>query len=111
MIPLRFARSSPIYFAEGLEDPLLIAHGMIDTNVHFQDVVRLAQRLIELGKEDWEMAVYPVEGHGFSEPSSWTDEYRRILLLIEKNSRAIQGMTLKFSVIRDGSAIRNLGVE
>ena len=81
---LAFARSSPIYFAEGLEDPLLIAHGMIDTNVQFQDVVRLAQRLIELGKEEWEMAVYPVEGHGFREPASWTDEYRRILLLIEK---------------------------
>ncbi len=79
---LAYARSSPIYFAEGLADPLLIAHGMIDTNVHFQDVVRLAQRLIALGKEDWELAVYPVEGHGFDEPESWADEYRRILELI-----------------------------
>src|SRR5690606_17537085 len=50
-----YRRSSPIYFAEGLRAPLLIAHGMVDTNVHFQDVVRLAQRLIELGKTDWEM--------------------------------------------------------
>lgn len=80
---LAYRRSSPIFFAEGLEDPLLIAHGMIDTNVHFQDVVRLAQRLIELGKTDWEMAVYPVENHGFSRPDSWTDEYRRILKLFE----------------------------
>ncbi len=79
---LAFARSSPIYFAEGLEDPLLIAHGMVDDNVHFQDVVRLAQRLIELGKEDWEMAVYPIEAHGFTEPASWADEYRRILKYI-----------------------------
>lgn len=82
-----YRQSSPIYFAEGLEDPLLIAHGMVDTNVHFQDVVRLAQRLIELGKEDWEMAVYPVEGHGFDEPSSWTDEYSRILKIFEENLR------------------------
>lgn len=82
---LAFVRSSPIYFAEGLQDPLLIAHGMVDTNVHFQDVVRLAQRLIELGKEDWEMAVYPVENHGFVEPTSWTDEYRRILEYIERS--------------------------
>lgn len=81
---LAFARSSPIYFAEGLQDPLLIAHGMVDTNVQFQDVVRLAQRLIELGKTGWEMAVYPIEGHGFTEPASWTDEYRRILELIEE---------------------------
>ena len=80
-----YRRSSPIYFAEGLEDPLLIAHGMVDTNVHFSDVVRLAQRLIELGKSGWEMAVYPVENHGFVEPSSWTDEYRRILDLFERH--------------------------
>ncbi len=79
--PIAYKRSSPIYFAEGLKGNLLIAHGMIDTNVHFQDVVRLAQRLIELKKDNWEMAVYPVEGHGFIEPSSWTDEYKRILKL------------------------------
>ena len=82
---LAIARSSPIYYAEGLEDPLLICHGVVDTNVHFQDVVRLSQRLIELGKENWEMAIYPVEDHGFVEPSSWTDEYRRILKLFEEH--------------------------
>jgi dipeptidyl aminopeptidase/acylaminoacyl peptidase len=81
---LAFRRSSPIYFAEGLSDPLLIAHGMVDTNVEFQDVVRLAQRLIELRKQNWEMAVYPVEDHGFVRPDSWTDEYRRILELFER---------------------------
>jgi dipeptidyl aminopeptidase/acylaminoacyl peptidase len=82
---LAYARSSPIYYAEGLSKPLLICHGMVDTNVHYQDVVRLAQRLIELGKEEWELAVYPVEGHGFEEPSSWTDEYRRILELFNRH--------------------------
>jgi dipeptidyl aminopeptidase/acylaminoacyl peptidase len=81
---LAYRRSSPIFLAEGLRDPLLIAHGMIDTNVQFQDVVQLAQRLIELGKTDWEMAVYPVEDHGFTRPSSWTDEYRRILELFDR---------------------------
>lgn len=79
--PIAYRRSSPIYFAEGLKGNLLIAHGMLDVNVHFQDVVRLSQRLIELGKDNWEMAVYPVEDHGFVEPSSWTDEYKRILKL------------------------------
>lgn len=81
--PIAYQRSSPIYFAEGLEGHLLIAHGMVDTNVHFQDVVRLAQRLIELGKDNWEMALYPVENHGFTTPSSWTDEYKRIFKLFE----------------------------
>jgi dipeptidyl aminopeptidase/acylaminoacyl peptidase len=73
-----YKKSSPIYFAEGLKGALLICHGMVDTNVHFQDTVRLVQRLIELRKENWELAVYPVEDHGFVEPTSWADEYRRI---------------------------------
>ncbi|MFT7269883.1 MAG: dipeptidyl aminopeptidase/acylaminoacyl peptidase [Roseivirga sp.] len=85
--PKAYKRSSPIYFAEGLQGNLLIAHGMVDTNVHFQDVVRLAQRLIELGKDNWEMALYPVENHGFSTPSSWTDEYKRIFKLFETTLR------------------------
>ena len=77
-------KSSPVYFADGLKDRLLICHGMVDDNVHFQDVVRLSQRLIELGKENWELAVYPVESHGFVEASSWTDEYKRIYRLFEE---------------------------
>ena len=86
-----YKRSSPIYFAEGLRGALLICHGMVDTNVFFQDSVRLAQRLIELRKENWELAVYPVENHGFTEATSWADEYKRILNLFEKNLRRIEG--------------------
>jgi dipeptidyl aminopeptidase/acylaminoacyl peptidase len=81
---LAYARSSPIYHAEGLKGNLLILHGMIDRNVQFQDVVRLSQRLIELKKENWELSVFPVEGHGFLESSSWSDEYRRIFKLFEE---------------------------
>ena len=80
-----YRKSSPIYFAEGLKGALLICHGMVDVNVHFQDSVRLAQRLIELRKENWELAVYPVEDHGFVEETSWADEYKRILNLFENN--------------------------
>jgi dipeptidyl aminopeptidase/acylaminoacyl peptidase len=56
---------------------------MVDVNVHVQDVIRLQQRLIELGKDNWEVALYPMEDHGFVEPSSWTDEYKRILKLFD----------------------------
>ena len=82
--PIAYRQSSPIYFADGLQGYLLMCHGMVDVNVHFQDIVRLSQRLIELGKDNWELAVYPVEDHGFVEPSSWTDEYKRILKLFEE---------------------------
>ncbi|MCS3795831.1 prolyl oligopeptidase family serine peptidase [Niastella sp. OAS944] len=80
---IAYRRSSPINFAAGLQDHLLICHGMIDVNVHFQDVVRLSQRLIELGKDNWELSIYPMEDHGFIEPESWTDEYKRIFRLFE----------------------------
>ena len=84
---IAYRKSSPIYHAEGLQDNLLILHGMIDDNVEFQDVVRLAQRLIELGKDNWEFAVFPLERHGFVEPSSWTDEYKRIYKLFWETLR------------------------
>ncbi len=80
---IAYYRSSPINFAAGLKGHLLMCHGMVDVNVHFQDIVRLSQKLIELGKDNWELAVYPVEDHGFVEPSSWTDEYKRIFKLFE----------------------------
>ena len=83
--PDAYRRSSPIYFAQGLKGALLICHGMVDTNVEFADTVRLVERLIELHKDNWNLAVYPVENHGFVRPSSWADEYKRILALFERN--------------------------
>jgi len=82
-----YRASSPIYFADGLKGRLLILHGMVDTNVFFQDSVRLIQRLIELRKENWSVAPYPVESHTFTEETSWADEYRRILGMFEETLR------------------------
>tara|TARA_B110000967_G_scaffold94736_1_gene97352 strand:- start:56 stop:814 length:759 start_codon:yes stop_codon:yes gene_type:complete len=81
---LAFQKSSPIYFADNLKDNLLMLHGVMDDNVQFQDVVRLSQRFIELKKENWELALFPVEGHGFKQATSWYNEYKRILKLFEE---------------------------
>ncbi len=80
-----YKQSSPIYFAGGLKGALLICHGMVDTNVNFQDTVRLVEKLIELRKENWSVAPYPVEDHGFEREASWADEYKRILKLFVDN--------------------------
>jgi dipeptidyl aminopeptidase/acylaminoacyl peptidase len=82
--PEAYERSSPIEFAAGLTKPLLICAPMLDDNVFFQDTVRLVQRLIELEKTNFETALFPVEPHGFREPSSWLNEYRRIYDLFER---------------------------
>ena len=81
---MAYRKSSPIYFANGLKGNLLMLHGMIDQNVNYQDIIRLSQKLIELHKENWELASYPVEDHGFEQASSWTDEYKRIFKLFEQ---------------------------
>ncbi|HSG50778.1 MAG TPA: prolyl oligopeptidase family serine peptidase [Rheinheimera sp.] len=83
--PIAYQRSSPIYFTQGLKKPLLINAPMVDDNVFFQDVVRLVQRLSEQENINFETAIYPVEPHGFRQPSSWLDEYRRIYKLFEQN--------------------------
>ena len=86
--PTAYELSSPIYYAGAFPNkPLLIAHGMQDSNVHVQDSIKLQQRLIELKKENFELALYPLDQHGFKYPSSWLDEYRRIYKLFEDHVR------------------------
>ena len=81
--PEAYRASSPIEYAAGLQDHLLIAHGMIDDNVFFKDSVDLVQKLIELRKDNWSIAPYPLERHGFTRADSWLDEYKRVLKLFE----------------------------
>ncbi|WP_116365321.1 S9 family peptidase [Parahaliea mediterranea] len=83
--PEAYQRSSPINHVAGLKNPLLIASGMQDDNVFFQDSVLMVQRLLELKKPDFEMAIYPLDPHGFVNAESWLDEYRRIFRLMENN--------------------------
>ncbi|MBV6785922.1 prolyl oligopeptidase family serine peptidase [Xanthomonas campestris pv. uppalii] len=82
--PEAYKISSPINYAEGLRDHLLIAHGMIDDNVFFKDSVDMTQKLIELHKDNWQVAPYPLERHGFTRADSWLDEYKRILELFNE---------------------------
>ncbi|MGI8495355.1 MAG: prolyl oligopeptidase family serine peptidase, partial [Pyrinomonadaceae bacterium] len=84
--PEGYKRSSPISYAENLKKPLLILHGLVDDNVPAQDSVQLVEKLIRLEKTPYfESMFYPAESHGFTRPSSWTDEYTRILTFFEKH--------------------------
>jgi len=73
-----YRQSSPIYYADKLQDRLLIMGGLVDDNVHLQDSWRLMERLIELKKTGWDIIIYPVEGHGFVEEYSRRDYYYRM---------------------------------
>ena len=78
-----YRRSSPIYYAEGLRDHLLIEHGLVDDNVHFQDAARLVQRLIELGKE-FDVMYYPAEPHTVQTEASRLDQSRRAIRFFDR---------------------------
>lgn len=82
--PEAYRTSSPVYYAEGLEDALLITHGLVDDNVHFQDAAQIVQRLIELEK-DFEVMVYPKEPHTIESEASRFDYVKRAAAFFEKH--------------------------
>jgi hypothetical protein len=83
--PILSAASGPLESAPVRRDSLAV-------RAQFpQDSARLAKRLIELRKENRELAAYPVENHGFTEATSWVDEFQGILRLIEDNLRLKTG--------------------
>jgi dipeptidyl aminopeptidase/acylaminoacyl peptidase len=84
--PEAYRFSSPIYHAEGLRDRLLIVHGLIDDNVHFQDAARLVQKLIELEKP-FEVMVYPTERHTIETEASRYDYNRRVVDFFDAHLR------------------------
>ncbi|MBM3975937.1 MAG: S9 family peptidase [Planctomycetes bacterium] len=75
--PEAYAAASPIDHAAGLADPLFLLHGLRDDNVFAQDTLRLVERLIVLGK-DFELMVYPSQGHAYDSGPHWLDQYERI---------------------------------
>lgn len=79
-----YRRSSPIYHAAGLRDALLLEHGLVDDNVHFQDTARLVQRLLELEKA-FDVMYYPMEPHVVESEVARYDQVRRASAFFERH--------------------------
>ena len=60
----KYEASSPVYHAAGLQDPLMIIHGMRDSVVLYKDTVVLVDRLIGLGK-DVDLVTLPDSEHSW----------------------------------------------
>ena len=86
--PEAYRRSSPITYAGELQDPLLIVHGMADSNVLFQDDVQLTEKLVQLGNPHFSEIFYPEENHGFAREESLTDSFRRTAEFFDTHLRA-----------------------
>lgn len=72
-----YEKTSPVTYASGLKNHLLLLHGMVDDNVLFQDIVQLSQKLIELNKK-FDVMYYPSESHGFKSQKAWRHQYEEI---------------------------------
>ncbi|MBI2687154.1 MAG: S9 family peptidase [Acidobacteria bacterium] len=84
--PEAYRRSSPITFSHNLRDHLLLVHGMVDSNVLFQDTVQLTEKLIQEGRP-FEEIFYPEEDHGFVRDETWIDALKRTTAFFEKHLR------------------------
>ncbi len=75
--PEGYKFGSAISHADKYKGYLLITHGSLDDNVHMQNTIQLADKLISLNK-DFEMMIYPNERHGYGFPKR-NHQYREYI--------------------------------
>jgi dipeptidyl-peptidase-4 len=61
--PEGYTASAPLTYADNLEGALLVVHGAMDNNVHFQNTLQLIGKLANADKT-FELMVYPRTRHG-----------------------------------------------
>ena len=61
--PTGYDDNSPINHVDGLQGKLLLVHGTGDDNVHVQNAIELAEKLIQAEKQ-FDMMLYPDKNHG-----------------------------------------------
>ncbi|NBC25953.1 MAG: alpha/beta fold hydrolase [Bacteroidetes bacterium] len=84
-VPEHYDRSSPLTYADELQHPVILLHGLIDDNVGAQDAFQYAEELIQNQHKEFEMMIYPSERHSFTNPNAWYDEYSRIFHFFEEH--------------------------
>ena len=82
-----YKRSSPIYHAQGLKGALLICHGMVDVNVHFQDTGETRSTADRVEEENWELAVSRLGPRICAGFASWGTRYKESCKLFNDNLR------------------------
>lgn len=77
---------STTHLAKNLQSPLLLLHGMEDTNVLFQHTINLYRKLLQYGKGDLvELVVDPTGGHGMNGDINARDRHAIYLTFILKH--------------------------
>ena len=84
--PEGYAKSAPLAYADRLraEQELLIVHGDLDDNVHFQNAVQMIDALQDAEKQ-FDMMMYPGRDHGISGGRTRLHVFTLITDYIEEN--------------------------
>lgn len=74
-----YAKAALLKLGGKLQDDLLLAHGVLDDNVPFQQAISMLEAFILSGTSTKvSLALYPTEGHGIISGKAWLDQYTRI---------------------------------
>jgi dipeptidyl-peptidase-4 len=79
-----YDQNAPINFVENIENPILLVHGIDDDNVHMQNTIVFADRLINEGK-DFDLMLYPKKEHSIRGAAARTHLFNKITSFFEEN--------------------------
>jgi dipeptidyl-peptidase-4 len=79
-----YPRSNPVSYVEGLEDPLLLVHGMADDNVFFDHSVKLMAAL-QQARKPFELMTYPGKRHRITGEDERVHLYRLMFDFFERH--------------------------
>jgi dipeptidyl-peptidase-4 len=82
-----YARSNPVTYVEGLQDPLLLVHGMADDNVFFDHSVKLMAAL-QQARKPFELMTYPGKRHRITGEDERVHLYRMMFDFFERHLAA-----------------------
>ncbi len=79
-----YDENSPINYADRLKGNLLIIHGTADDNVHLQNTMEFAEKLVQADKK-FEMFLYPDKNHGIYGGNTRLHLYRKMTDFVLNN--------------------------
>src|SRR5216117_3826969 len=82
--PAGYAEGAPLAYADSLKGHILLVHGTGDDNVHFQNSVRLVERL-EAANRQFDMRIYPNKTHAIAGGNTRENLYGLFTAWLEKN--------------------------
>ncbi len=82
--PSGYDDNSPINFAVKLKGKFLLIHGSADDNVHLQNTMEFANKLVLAGKQ-FDMAIYTDKNHSISGPNTRLNLYKKMTDFLVKN--------------------------